>query len=996
MNIDDDMMPSTESYSPTSTETYSVSPPQQMDLTDSSSAEDFQVYEPRIFTFEELAIATRHFSNKELLGIGDFGDVYKGYLPSGEVIAIKKLKYKQGGQQEEEFKNQIKDFGFVSHPNLVKLVGYCGEEADRLLVSEFVPNKSLRFHLSDAKQRSNLKWSKRMQIAIDSAKGLAYLHEKCNPKIIHQDIKSDNILLDNDFKPKVADFGLAKFFSEIDIRQIPVDKKEASIYKDSENSHFDESSDVYSFGVLLLELISGRKIYEGHISIVNWARPLMINGDSVNVNYNSLVDSTLEGDYNKSEMERVIYCAAASVYSKFSRYRPTMEQMVRTLEGKMTHKKLWVVEETQSSKDYEAYELRTFTFPELANATGHFTNARLLGGGGFGTVYRGSLSRDIDVAIKKLNFELDGQQKEEFEKEVNAVGIVRHRNLVKLVGYCSEKFDRLLVLEFVPNKSLRSHLNDEERRSNLKWSERMKIAIGSAKGLAYLHEECNSKIIHRDIKAENILLDNNYKPKIADFGLAKFFPETNSVTHISSCWKGTNVYADPENYYPQKGENILQKISEKSDVYSFGVVLLELITGRKIFDEHQVDIVNWAKPLMIKGDSVEIEYSCLVDSLLRRDYIKSEMKLMIYCAAASLYRPSKLRPRMKQIVEALEGKIPCNELWVAEDINYIAGKPYKPEMMKRPSLLKKFDFGDLATAAGSFSGAHLLRQHDLCPVYEGVLPNSDQRVAIKRLRYELSQQQKDEFKKEIMAISNVYHRNIVNLIGYCSDDDDNRLLVFEFVPNNSLKFHLHEGGSSTINWSNRMKIAVGSAKGLKYMHEDSGHKILHLYVKSDNILLNDKFIPKLAEFGSAKIFPDALTHLSISQIMINSGYMAPEYQATNKLTDKLDIYSFGVILLELITGKQPFGHFSGHTNMVKWAKPMLSKSLFEGKDMSNFVDEELQGCYDPKQMDQMVACVLACVHDDPQRRPPMSRILEVLEGRKSLEETILFLNLNNR
>ncbi|KAF2301248.1 hypothetical protein GH714_021409 [Hevea brasiliensis] len=103
--------------------------------------------------------------------------------------------------------------------------------------------------------------------------------------------------------------------------------------------------------------------------------------------------------------------------------------------------------------------------------------------------------------------------------------------------------------------------------------------------------------------------------------------------------------------------------------------------------------------------------------------------------------------------------------------------------------------------------------------------------------------------------------------------------------------------------------------------------------------------------------------------------MAPEYQTTNKFTDKLDIYSFGVILLELITGKQPVGHFSGHTNMVKWAKPMLSKSLFEGKDMSNFVDEELQGYYDPKQMDQMVACVLACVHDDPQRRPPMSRVI---------------------
>uniref|UniRef100_A0A2C9W208 non-specific serine/threonine protein kinase n=1 Tax=Manihot esculenta TaxID=3983 RepID=A0A2C9W208_MANES len=501
-----------------------------------TSAEDLL----KKFSFDELARAARFFSDNRSLGVGDFGDVYKGILESGELVAIKKLKCKQDGEQKEELENQIKEVGSVSHPNLVKLVGYCCEEADRLLVLEFVPNKSLKFHLSDEEKRSKLKWSIRMGIALGSAKGLAYLHEQCNPKIIHRDIKSDNILLDSDFKSKVADFGLAKIFPEINIRHIPADKKEATIYTDPEIS--DEKSDIYSFGVILLELISGRRIYESDLDIVNWAKPLMTKGDSINVDYENLVDSTLKENYDQIEMEPIIYCAAASLYSPSPKLRPTMGQIVRTLEGKMPHKELWVVEGTQSASndDYIAYELKTYTYSELAHATKSFTQGRQLGNGGFGSVYWGFLLGK-KVAIKKLNHQDSGQDQEEFEKEVNAVGIVRHGNLVKLVGYCNTNADRLLVLEFVTNKSLRYHLNDEQGRSNLKWSVRMKIAKGCAKGLAYLHEECNSKIIHRDIKAENILLDENYKPKIADFGLAKFFPITNSVTHISSRWKGTNV-----------------------------------------------------------------------------------------------------------------------------------------------------------------------------------------------------------------------------------------------------------------------------------------------------------------------------------------------------------------------------------------------------------------------------------------------------------------------
>ncbi|KAF2320129.1 hypothetical protein GH714_024083 [Hevea brasiliensis] len=156
---------------------------------------------------------------------------------------------------------------------------------------------------------------------------------------------------------------------------------------------------------------------------------------------------------------------------------------------------------------------------------------------------------------------------------------------------------------------------------------------------------------------------------------------------------------------------IRQKISEKSDVNSFGVVLLELITGREIFDEHLVDIVNWAKPFMFKGDSVEINYSCLVDSALKGDYIKSEMELMIYCAAVSVYRPSKRRPRMKQIVEALEGKMPSNELWVAKGLKEIteasnlhwskatSSQGIEPEIMQIQEMHAKSHYSALEQAA---------------------------------------------------------------------------------------------------------------------------------------------------------------------------------------------------------------------------------------------------------------------------------------------------------
>jgi serine/threonine protein kinase len=219
-------------------------------------------------------------------------------------------------------------------------------------------------------------------------------------------------------------------------------------------------------------------------------------------------------------------------------------------------------------------------------ATNGFSDANLLGQGGFGFVHKGVLPNGTEVAVKQLR-DGSGQGEREFQAEVEIISRVHHKHLVSLVGYCISGVNRLLVYEFVPNNTLEFHLHGRGRPT-LDWPTRLKVALGSAKGLAYLHEDCHPKIIHRDIKASNILLDLRFEAKVADFGLAKFTSDTN--THVSTRIMGTFGYLAPE--YAASG-----KLTEKSDVFSFGVMLLELITGRRPVSSRQApmddNLVDW-------------------------------------------------------------------------------------------------------------------------------------------------------------------------------------------------------------------------------------------------------------------------------------------------------------------------------------------------------------------------------------------------------------------
>ncbi|CAL0308327.1 unnamed protein product [Lupinus luteus] len=286
-----------------------------------------------------------------------------------------------------------------------------------------------------------------------------------------------------------------------------------------------------------------------------------------------------------------------------------------------------------------------FTYEELIQATNGFSEQNMLGEGGFGCVYKGLLIDGREVAVKQLKVG-GGQGEREFRAEVEIISRVHHRHLVSLVGYCISDHQRLLVYDYLPNDTLHYHLHGKNRPV-LDWPTRVKVAAGAARGIAYLHEDCHPRIIHRDIKSSNILLDQNFEAQVSDFGLAKLALDT--CTHVSTRVMGTFGYMAPE--YATSG-----KLTEKSDVYSFGVVLLELITGRKPVDASQPigdeSLVEWARPLLTETLESE-DFDILVDPRLGKNYNRDEMFRMIEAAAACVRHSAVKRPKMSQVVRAL-------------------------------------------------------------------------------------------------------------------------------------------------------------------------------------------------------------------------------------------------------------------------------------------------------------------------------------------------------
>ncbi|KAG8374333.1 hypothetical protein BUALT_Bualt11G0120800 [Buddleja alternifolia] len=728
---------------------------------------------------------------------------------------------------------------------------------------------------------------------------------------------------------------------------------------------------------------------------------------------------------------------------------------------------------------------RRFSLAELQLATRDFSDAHLIGRGGFGKVYKGLIDNGREtIAIKRLKSN-SKQGAREFLTEIETLTELRHVNLVSLIGYCNEHGEMILVYEYMACGTLADHLyklaRNNDNISSLTWKQRLNICIGAGRGLDYLHT--GHSLIHRDVKTSNILLDENFIAKFSDFGLAKHEDRSKLQSHVSTNVKGTFGYFDP--YYFNT-----RKLTRKSDTYAFGVVLLEVLCGRpplvtRIGEECQ-SLTKWAHENISKG-----KYDKIVASNLKGEILEGSLKAFVEVAEKCLHDEPKKRPTMAQVVLQLEFALeqqdntrppvsngitirPSNDeetnlsvgigepttppagvqnlapapkeqtknrvvnadpsgrndkpsrLWQWDAIwnrnkpsakNELLSKVVTSSKMRigdgtdtgnsssdsssvskppsptprsegeilQSSNLKSFTYSDLMAATRNFRRDNVFGETGFGSVLKGWIdehslaasrPGWGIAIAVKRLNQEGWQGHK-EWLAEINYLGQLRHPNLVKLIGYCLEDD-HRLLVYEFMAKGSMNNHLFRRGSDfqPLSWSLRMKIALGAARGLAFLHSDEVNLIFRDF-KTSNFLLDSNYNAKLSNFVLATDGPPGdQSHVS-TRVMGTYGYVAPEYLATGHITAKCDVYSFGVVLLEIISGKRAFdmNRPSRERNLIEWLKPYLTNK----RRTLRVFDACLEGQYSLSQALKAANLVVQCACIDPRLRPTMDEVVTTLE-----------------
>ncbi|KAK1412849.1 hypothetical protein QVD17_34395 [Tagetes erecta] len=654
-----------------------------------------------------------------------------------------------------------------------------------------------------------------------------------------------------------------------------------------------------------------------------------------------------------------------------------------------------------SSSLYPQLCLR-FSLDEILSATHNFDEALVIGEGGFGKVYKATLSVEngetFTAAIKRSDYSSD-QGEPEFWAEIEMLTKLRHCNLVSLIGYCNDSSEMILVYEFMPNGTLYNHLH--KYGTSLSWVQRLNISIGAARGLHYLHTGTSTQngVIHRDVKTSNILLDEDYAAKISDFGLSKIGPTNSSGAYVKTIVRGTFGYLDPEYF-------LTERLTRKSDVFAFGVVLFELFCGRvavdKRLDEDECSLVKWAHESIKKG-----KVDNIIDLKIKSQISPKCLKVFVEIANRCLSSDSKKRPAMAEIVAALELSLklqsqheghvkPAAGLlafarwikwpFISHEVNSAQSDKksaainedtveqsssskddrlnHAPENgggehaeLNLPAF-KKYTLDQIRVATGGFSMHNIVSEHgEKSPnvVYKGILEDDDRLIAVKRFNASAWPDTR-QFLDEALAVGQLRSHRLANLLGCCFEGNE-RLLVAEFMPHQTLFKHLFDWESQPLNWAMRLRVALYLAQALNYC-SSKGRSLYH-DLNAYRVLFDLECNPRLSCFGLMKNSRDGKSYNS------NLAFTPPEFLRTGRMIEESVIYSFGTILLDLLSGKH--------------VPPSDALDVIKGKTfLMLMMDSCLEGHFSNDDANVLIKLASYCLQPEPQERPNAKSIEAVL------------------
>ncbi|GJW55301.1 kinase-like domain, phloem protein 2-like protein [Tanacetum coccineum] len=939
---------------------------------------------------QNILSATNNFSNENHIRTTGFAKEYKGQLLwSGDLVDISARRLnKERDDHEQLFWTEISMLSTLKHKNVVSIVGFCDENDEKIIIIRRETRYSLNDYLSDSML---LTWVRRLEISVGIAHALSYIHydEPHDFSVIHRFITSGRVLLNDEWKPKLCDFERSMNIKASQRHHSFYSTVEGVIgYGDPtyiETKRVSHKSDMYSFGIVLFELLCGRK------SIIddednNRLAPLAI-AHYREKKLEKIIDLELRKQMDLQSFTMFAEIAYECLDEEQSR-RPNIDDVVPRLE-----KALESARENRPihSAPNQLAHLR-ISLKDIEFATSYFADENVTGTGGFGKRYKGQLlwsGELIDINARRLTNKEWVEKEQQFWMEISMLSSLKHKNLVSIVGFCNEVGAETIIYK---DNSIGRLENYVSYPMLLTWVKRLKICVGLAHALSYIHydEQRDFSVIHQNIRSYSVLLDQYWEPILWEFqhSMKIKASERHHSFHIDSLWfrKG---YTDPTYVETNIGNH-------KSDIYSFGIILFELLCGRKSVSDDQdnkylapVAIFHYRKKTL----------DGIIDPDLWKQMDPRSLNIFAETAYECLNEEQSQRPNIDEIATRLEKALGLQlERENAEHSSVVAevrGTSSSHEegssshftstsveanfRIKTMSSLKylshsQLSFEDIESATNNFAPENFIRQKTVKWVYQGRMLHSGQFIDIvaRGIYPKYHKDESKKFRMEKSMLSSLNHSNIVSVIGF---SDKNMITIYKKETNGSLNKYLSD---QTLTWMQRLKICLGFANALSYIHYDAGRdfSVIHCNIRSSKILLDDKWEPKLSGFEfSLKNTVPRRHRLLLTRDIVKNVYLDPKYKKTGGVTHKSDMYSFGVVLFEVLCGR------SAVLPDEELGEGLLSQ--LEKSHLGEMINPHLQKQMDPEAFTIFSETAYYCIQEERAKRPHIDQVVKRLE--KALE-----------